>query len=230
MLAFHGAEALLALAYFGSRGNLIFLQRVPLDPVQVAKALLQSHWTWRIALAPATVVQALVDCGGLLPTVQRRQCYYGMLPSDVQPSLVDESLRQAECKDVRPLMAAALDLNASDLNVEAWRINKDWLKRHVKERCSDGTTLVLGPVGKPQAKLDLGSWGPYGTVLEGVYTWPDFRGQGLAGCLVASVVAKAVDPASLFCLHVAESNAAARRAYEKVGMQEMGDCTLMLRG
>ncbi|MEC7724842.1 MAG: GNAT family N-acetyltransferase, partial [Planctomycetota bacterium] len=74
---------------------------------------------------------------------------------------------------------------------------------------------------------DLGSQGPAGDVLEGVYTFPEHRGRGYATSLVAGAMAANDTPASL---HVAAHNAPARRAYEAAGMREAGTCRLLLLG
>ena len=78
--------------------------------------------------------------------------------------------------------------------------------------------------------LDIGSKGPAGVVIEGVYTWPELRSRGLASALVAAVAKEVLADFPLVCLHVAESNAPARRSYEKCGMVEVDACQLMLRG
>jgi predicted GNAT family acetyltransferase len=83
-------------------------------------------------------------------------------------------------------------------------------------------------VGGVQTKLDLGSRGPGGCVVEGVFTMPQWRGRGLAAGLVASVAAQR--PESLVCLHVGVANFAARAAYERAGMSEQGRCRLLLLG
>jgi predicted GNAT family acetyltransferase len=127
-------------------------------------------------------------------------------------------------------MYAALHLNQSDLHVDPWCVDRDWLKRSIKARIRKQTTYVIGPLGKPIAKLDLGSVGPSGVVIEGVYTWPHQRGRGFAASLVAAVAQEKLVDHPRVCLHVAASNAAARRTYEKCGMVEAGVCQLMLRG
>ena len=84
-------------------------------------------------------------------------------------------------------------------------------------------------MGRPYAKVDVGSQGPAGVVLEGVYTWRNFRGQGHATRMVKACLAQCRD-APCIGLHVAAANTAARRAYERAGMVEAGECVLMLRG
>ena len=97
----------------------------------------------------------------------------------------------------------------------------------IDERIADGSTRVLGPIGGLWCKLDYGSDGPAGAVLEGVFTFPDRRGRGLASQLVATCMHQATAPVSL---HVAEHNRPARASYARAGMQEVGSCRLLLLG
>ncbi|MCA8955508.1 MAG: GNAT family N-acetyltransferase [Planctomycetes bacterium] len=221
-----GTERLLGLAYFGPRGNLLVVEREPVEPQKLAGALLDTHWPWRIALGPAAVAEQLVVCGGLRTLVDREQIYYSIRDAVAPDPGV---LRRAERADLKPLMEASLRLNESDLRVAPWRVDRDWLRRATKQRIREGTTFVIGPPGSPWTKLDLGSVGPSGAILEGVFTWPQHRGRGLAAQLVAAVAAELLRDVSVVCLHVAADNAAARRTYEKAGMQVAGSCRLLLR-
>ena len=233
VLGFFSADGLVGLAYFGPRGNLLVLLRAQLDPHRVARAILDALWHWRIILASAPVVAELVRLGGLEPLVNREQIYYRLTREELQQSTPPagvSDVRRAEKKDLESLMDAALHLNESDLRVDRWRVDKGWLRRNTKTRIREGTTYVLGPVGNPIAKLDIGSMGPAGAVIEGVYTWRRVRGQGLAGVLISAVAAEVLEDCPQVCLHVAASNAAARRAYDKSGMSPHGVCQLMLRG
>lgn len=229
LLGLHGQQELLGLVYFGSRGNLLVLERETLDPTQIADAILQSVWQWRIALGPTAVIAALVALGKLQPIVNRPQVYYGVTPEQLSATASTQGVRIAVRRDLKLLMEASLHLNETDLLVEPWRVDRDWLHRNTRARIKDGSTYVLGPVGRPVCKLDIGSNGPAGVVIEGVYTWPSNRGTGQAARLVAGVAATVLTERPLVCLHVAADNIPARRAYEKCGMLELATCQLILR-
>ncbi|MFY9343505.1 MAG: GNAT family N-acetyltransferase, partial [Planctomycetota bacterium] len=134
-------------------------------------------------------------------------------------------MRKAERADRDRLVAATLALNQADLNLDPARVDRRWLRDTIDERIANGTTRVLGPLGGPICKLDVGSDGPGGQVVEGVFTFPEHRGQGLAQALLASVLAAARGEV---CLHVGKHNVPARRAYERAGMREVGGCRLLL--
>lgn len=227
ILAFHGPEDLVGLAYCGDRGNLILLTDPDLDPEEVAAAVARSSLRWRIVLGPPAVVGSLA-ARGTVPLVHRSQIYYAVAPEAVPAARLRDDVRLARRQDARALVVATLHLNEADLGVEVARINKDWVRNNVKQRIRQGSTLVIGPVGSPLAKLDIGSKGPAGVILEGVYTWPEARGHGYAAGLVATAAHDAGTDCPVVCLHVAADNKTARRAYENAGMREAGRCSLLL--
>jgi len=134
-------------------------------------------------------------------------------------------VRSAGPADRNGLIQASLQLNQADLNVDPARVDRRWLRDAIDERIAADATRVIGAPGAVRCKLDLGSVGPGGTVIEGVFTFPQFRGQGLATDLVATVLHEIRGPA---ILHVGRHNRPARAAYERAGMQEVGGCRLLL--
>lgn len=230
ILGFRGEDELLGMAYFGRRGNLVVLLGQPLDARLVARAIRRSGMSWRIVLGPASVVEELRHQGRLRSLVDRAQIYYQVRVGEVVLHRQLEGVRPATGADLEALMRAALDLNRSDLQVDPWRVDAAWLERNTRHRIEEGSTFVISAAdGALLAKLDVGSKGPAGMVIEGVYTVPLARGRGLAAALVATVAARALEHLPVVCLHVAADNHAARRAYEKCGMQIAGECRLLLR-
>jgi len=230
VLALCGAERLLGTCYFGARGNLVVLEREPLDAGKVADAIFKSQWGWRIALGRSEVVRALATREVTRPLVEREQVWYGVAAEGATRELVRSDVRSACEADLSALIDAALQLNQSDLAVEPRRVNKSWLESMLRRRIRDKSTKVIGPPGHVVSKLDLGSRGPHGLVLEGVFTAPESRGSGLAAGLVATVIANEGATLPIVCLHVAASNSTARRVYERAGMRELAHCGLLLRG
>ena len=216
------------LAWFGPRGNLVLLTEERLhDFAQtIAQHIRASRWPWRIILGSAQIVDLLADGLPRPPLAHRNQIYYVGGPEDAPSALVRNDMRQPNKDDRERLARATLALNASDLNIAPARVDRRWLYQMIDERIADGSTRVLGPSGDLWCKLDYGSNGPGGAVLEGVFTFPDRRGRGLGAELVATCMAAAALPASL---HVAEHNHAARAAYERAGMREVGSCRLLLQ-
>lgn len=228
VLVFAGADRLLGIGWFGPRGNLILLQQEPLDPGLVATAVQRAGHAWRIALGPPALVDELAARANLPPLVHREQIYYEAMPRDADPIVRRHVVRLPVKQDRERLMRATLLLNHADLCVEPDRVDRVWLRTTVQQRIDEGSTRVIGPPGKLLAKLDQGSHGPAGMMIEGVFTFPEARGRGLATALVAVAIADC-DTAPV-CLHVAAANAPARAAYAKAGMQPAQTVRLLLLG
>ena len=225
------AGELRVLAWLGERGNLVVLaDESDRDGARELVAYLHGRRSvWRICLGPEAIVRALAEAEPGQILVDRTQVYYRAESSRVPRPASNSEVRLAVRADVPALVDASLDLHASDLMVPAWRVHRGWLKDSVRARVRAGQTFVIGPVGAPIAKLDLGSSGSAGVVLEGVHTVRASRGLGLASRLVGAVAARLVDAVPTVCLHVDEDNVAARRAYARAGMEPVGTCRLLLR-
>ena len=226
LLALHGEDV--GLCWFGSRGNLVILGAESLSPADVeavADAVQISLHPWRIAMGPTAIVNALRERVAGKPLLLRDQVYYVGTAKIATQALVDDSVRTAGREDRDRLLQATLQLNSSDLNIDEARVDRRWLRDTIDERIASGSTRALGPVGGLRCKLDFGSDGPGGLVLEGVFTFPEHRGAGLASRLVATCLHRA--PATV-CLHVGMHNAPARAAYERAGLTLAGRCRLLL--
>ncbi|MBL8728389.1 MAG: GNAT family N-acetyltransferase [Planctomycetes bacterium] len=218
------------LCWFGARGNVVLIGPDELEPAAIAAVIdqiLQRRRSWRIVMGPRPLVEALRARTAAKPLVLRDQVYYRGSAATAAQELVRGDVRAAERADRDRLVQATLLLNASDLHIPPSQVDRRWLRDTIDERIADGTTRVLGPVGSVHCKLDLGSRGPGGTVIEGVFTFPEQRGRGLAAALVASQLA--AEPGAS-CLHVGVHNAPARAAYARAGMAEVGRCHLLLLG
>lgn len=218
----------LGLVWFGPRGNLVVIAPPELDPENVADVVHRARRPWRIAMGPAAIVDLLRERRAGKPLLHRDQVYYACGPQQAAAVFVTPEVRKAQRADRDRLVQATLLLNHSDLNIDPARVDRRWLRDSVDERIADGTTRVLGPLGAPDCKLDFGSEGPAGIVIEGVFTFPQARGRGLATQLVASCIATAV--CSRVCLHVGLHNTPARYAYERAGMVAVDRCRLLLLG
>lgn len=225
-LGVFGADALLGLCWFGPRGNLLVLEQTAVDPQQLAAVIQRARWPWRIGLGPPAVLQALAALCAGTPLVQRRQVWYGCRPAQASVGFVRTEVRLPDERDRDALMRATLQLNEVDLRVDPRRVDRRWLRDTIDARIRDGTCRVLDADGQIGCKLDLGSQGPAGTMIEGVFTFPAARGLGLATSLVATATALALTP--FVCLHVAADNKVARAVYERAGMRELATCELLL--
>jgi GNAT superfamily N-acetyltransferase len=217
-----------ALVWIGPRGNLVIVAeggRLDALAPRVADEIVRRNRPWRIAMGPPAVVDLLRERLPVAPLACRDQVYYEGDRASAAVARVRDDVRVPQRADRDRLVQATLALNASDLNVDPARVDRRWLRDTIDERIANGTTRVIGPLGGVRCKLDFGSTGPGGTVIEGVFTFPDARGLGFATGLVATCLAEADGPV---CLHVGAHNDPARRAYEAAGMHRTGSCRLLL--
>lgn len=216
------------LCWFGPRGNLVVIAIGDEAPGAVADAIQCRRLPWRLAMGPAAIVDAVrARCTGS-PLVHRTQVYYLADGGGEGPAAAAAvGARLARPDDRERLVQAALQLNHSDLAIDPRRVDRRWLYETIEARIANGTTRVIGPPGRIDCKLDLGSRGPGGSVIEGVFTFAKARGSGLATALVRATLAELDGVA---CLHVGEHNVPARAAYERAGMREVGRCRILLLG
>jgi predicted GNAT family acetyltransferase len=219
-----------ALVWVGPRGNLVAVVEPSADAAlagPLADEIARRALAWRIAMGPAAVLACLRDRLARAPLAYRSQVYCVGDAATADRARRSGDVRRAQRADRERLMQATLLLNESDLNVDPARVDRRWLRDTIDERIADGSTRVIGPPGGIACKLEIGSDGPAGGVLEGVFTFPEQRGQHFASRLVASCLAEAKAPLSL---HVGQHNRPARAAYERAGMHEAGRCRLLLLG
>ena len=216
------------LCWFGTRGNLVVIAATGTDPRRVADTIRIARLPWRIAMGPAFVVDALRDLCTKAPLVHRDQIYYlGEARAANRELAATVAVRSAEPMDRARLVQAALQLNEADLHIAPRRVDRPWLRDAIDERIAAGSCFVLGEPGAITCKLDIGSEGEAGRILEGVFTFPEARGRGQASALVAACL---LDSPGKVGLHVAADNRPARAAYERAGMREVGRCRLLLLG
>lgn len=224
---FRGVGDELGLCWFGPRGNLVIVGGAAKDAVAVAEQIQLARLPWRIAMGPGAVIDAIgARCAGR-PLVHRDQIYYRGDATVVDRARVSADARRAERGDRDRLLQATLQLNQADLHIEPRRVDRRWLYDTIDERIAAGSTWVSGPGGAIDCKLDIGSDGPAGRIIEGVFTFPAARGRGLAAALVRACLLASTERAAL---HVGADNVAALRAYERAGMTAVDRCRLLLLG
>lgn len=230
-LGVFGRRGLSAVCWFGGRSNLL----VTVAPGAVVDAdllaeTLQAHGEyWRIALGPPAVLAALAAVAPTRTRILRTQIFCEV-EHEHEVASVARSMRGAVRADLAWLVMAAAELNRTDLGLRPDDVSDRWLRDAARARLHAGSTFVVGPPGAPLAKLDLGSVGPAGVVIEGVFTDPRARGQGVGAGLVAAVCQRELRGGARYVtLHVDRDNAAARACYARAGMREVSESGLLLR-
>ncbi|MCA8968765.1 MAG: GNAT family N-acetyltransferase [Planctomycetes bacterium] len=202
----------------GSAREAASLRKVALGPEQ----------GFRIVIGPHAVALGFLDSIRDRVTVdlERSQAFLAIEDRRCLGPGIDS--RPADARDVEWLVEASITLNEEDLGVPRRSVDRVLLERRVRERASRGTSWIVDVDGKPACKLEIGSDGPAGALIEGVFTTASYRGQGLARRLVADVAGRLLRTRRRVGLHVGRDNAAARVAYEAAGLREVDNLLLAL--
>lgn len=187
--------------------------------------------TWRLLVGDAAAADAVLRRGTRLhPFVAHDQRYLAVDVAAVPDDAIvpDPGVRRAEAADVDALAGLAVQLHVddgfgADPGPVGWRGYRDRLAVSVRA----GAVDVVGPVGRPVAKLERSVDHPrYGVQLAGIVVAPDHRGRGIGRGLVAVAARRAIGgrrasgaSAPVITLHTRAANAAALVAYAAAGFR-----------
>lgn len=102
-------------------------------------------------------------------------------------------------------------------------------RSRIAELIAEGRALARIDDGRVVFKAEIGAASPVACQVQGVWVDPELRGRGLAAPGMAAVVDYARrEVAPTVSLYVNDFNVAARRAYDRVGFQEMGTFATIL--
>ena len=139
-------------------------------------------------------------------------------------------VRRVRLDELDTLLPASIamfteEVGVSPLGSDGGALYRAW----VAERIAAGHAFALIEDGRVRFKAEVGSASSAVCQLQGVWTEPQSRGQGLGTHGTAAVVALAMDSiAPTVSLYVNDYNVPARRAYESVGFRTVGSFTSVL--
>ncbi len=186
--------------------------------------------TWRLLVGDADAADALLARGVRGRGVVHDQRYLGVEPDAVPDvaTVPDPGVRRAEAADVEALAELAVQLHVDDgFGPDPGEAGRRGYRQRLAVSVRSGTVDVVGPVGRPVAKLERSVDHPrYGVQLAGIVVAPDQRGRGIGRGMVAvatrAVLADrraqglAVPPVTL---HTRTANAPALVAYAAAGFR-----------
>lgn len=153
--------------------------------------------------------------------VRPRQPLFAMSrPSDIPP---DGRVRHAHLDEMAAVLPASIAMFTEEVGYSPMRGDGGVsYRRRVSELIADQRTFVRRDGDVVVFKADLGALSKEVAQVHGVWIDPRFRGQGLAGPAMASVVAQALDVAPVVSLYVNDFNAPALATYRRVGFEQVG--------
>lgn len=169
---------------------------------------------------PASLLWERLAARGLRPLVDRREIAYAIrkpaLAASVAPAHL--RLRRAEARDLDGLVFAARASLREESRPDPFDGDPVGFRRWVRGRLHRARVVELdgrlGFVGYADVRRAEG-W-----LIQGVYTWPEFRRRGCADLGMRGLVAEAIaQGADHIQLSVVEGNEAAIALYEGVGFE-----------
>jgi predicted GNAT family acetyltransferase len=150
----------------------------------------------------------------------------GPIPSAAQP---DERVRLARFDEVDLVMPAAAAMFTEEIGYPPYRGSSQPYRQGIASLIRAGRTFVRIDDGEVVFKADVGSVALGVAQVQGVWVAPRWRGKGVAGPAMASVVEQVrAQIAPVVTLYVNDFNTPARATYARVGFAEIGSFATVL--
>ncbi len=186
--------------------------------------------TWRLLVGDAHAADAMLTRVVRGRGVVHEQQYLAVRPEEIpqESELPDPGVRPAEEADVEALAGLAVQLHVDDgFGPDPGETGRRGYRERLITSVRSGVVDVIGPVGRPVAKLERSVDHPrYGVQLAGIVVHPEHRGQGLGRGLVAVAARRAITSnmarfghVPVVTLHTRTANAPALHAYRAAGFR-----------
>jgi ribosomal protein S18 acetylase RimI-like enzyme len=199
------------------------------DAATIARAVGPAP-TWRLLVGDVAAADALLARGLRGRGIVHDQRYLAVNPDAVPAArtVPDPGVRRAEPADVEALAGLAVRLHIDDgFGPDPGEAGRRGYRDRLAVSVRSGVVDVVGPVGRPVAKLERSVDHPrYGVQLAGIVVAPEQRGRGIGRGLVAVVTRAALadrvrhrlGPLPI-TLHTRAANAPALAAYGAAGFR-----------
>lgn len=135
----------------------------------------------------------------------------------------DPAVRLAVPRDVPALFPACVDMFTEEVGVSPIAGGMEFAyRRRVADLVADGRSYARFEAEQPVFKAEIGALSRRACQIQGVWTRPDRRREGLASAGMASVVGLASRRAPAVSLYVNGYNEGALRAYRAAGFRTVG--------
>jgi len=225
-----GAAGLDGVVFFGHRKGVV-LAGGDRDFLRAAARLaLRGESDWVILVAPRRPAEGFLShyrWRGRPTQLNRVQILHVLRPRDaVSPA--GARARRAELRDLDAVVEMSEQMLVEDFRLLPGTLSREGIRQSMQQKIRDGRTWVLEEGGELVFKADVSACYSGGSQIEGVFTRPHRRGRGHATRGLATITADLLRRSAFVSLHVAEDNAAARRAYEKSGFRPFSELRLVL--
>lgn len=132
-------------------------------------------------------------------------------------------IRYAEPKDMEELYQLQEDYEKEEVLPSPSMFSPASCIHKINSRISSRTLLVAEVEGKIASKAEISAIGVNTEQIGGVYTSPQYRGQGLASSLVKELIGIIEKRSKIPCLFVRKGNKPAYHIYKKLGFITVSD-------
>jgi ribosomal protein S18 acetylase RimI-like enzyme len=132
-------------------------------------------------------------------------------------------LRRGTLADLDRLTAASAAMHREEMGVDPLAIDPNGWRQRMAALIERGWSFVLEDDGRVIFKAELSAWTPEASLVQGVYTVPECRRQGIGTSAMAALSELLLADAPLCTLYVNHFNTAARRLYATLGFEHVGD-------
>lgn len=153
-----------------------------------------------------------------------------MAIADAPQVLADPRVRQVRLDELDILLPACIDMFTEEVGVSPVSDGTGTAYRaRVADLVRQGRAFAWIEDGRVRFKAEVGFATPRACQVQGVWVAHDLRGQGLAAGGMAAVVEQArACVAEVVSLYVNDFNTAARKAYARVGFEQVGTFATVL--
>ncbi len=228
-LGLFGDQGLVGTAFFGHRKGLVIAGEDDAFLRAAARAALGPETDWIILVAPRVAADGFLShyrWRGRNTHINRLQDFYVLRP-EMLPRLTGP-IRPAEMADLEEVVDMSEEMLREDFGLGPGSLSRDGIRESMKQKIRDGRTWVAEDDGVPVFKVDVSAQYGGGAMIEGVYTRPAMRGQGIASRSIAGLARELLTSSAFVSLHVDQANIPAKRAYEKAGFCIVGEFRLVL--
>jgi hypothetical protein len=219
---YHEDDVLRGFVWLGRGQNLVFAGEEPLFLQELAGFALRHEASWLMVAglreATSRLLEIYLRLSRRRPRIDRIQGFYRQT-AETLPPLTEPGLVPATPEDLEEATAAAVRMSAEDFDLEPGTIDREGVRRTTERKIREGRCFVYREGGNLVFKADLAVRSPRGGQVEGVFTSPEERGRGIASRCLAELGRRLLADCPFLCLHVAERNRPARRAYENAGFR-----------
>jgi ribosomal protein S18 acetylase RimI-like enzyme len=195
----------------------------PGDAVTLAGALWREP-PFRLMVGPAPSVRSLAAAITARQRPVEARDPQPLLLLDHSPQVPEGvHVRRGQRGDLGQLTIAAAAMHREEMGIDPMAVDPVGWRARMATLVSRGWSYIWPEGGEIIFKVELSAWTPEVVQLQGVWTNPRRRRQGIASAGLAAVCAEVLRDVPLCSLYVNAYNSAALRLYDRLGFRQVGE-------